>query len=84
MAPERGESRFSPRNSLTGPIRPTNIQNQFYLLSTSVREMEKAHRVVAYAHRGLDVEEIKRRDMWMCSYMEAHIWDPDIKPKVKG
>jgi site-specific recombinase XerC len=24
------------------------------------------------------------RDLWTCSYIEAHIWDPDIKLKVKG
>ena len=29
------------------------------------------------------IEEAKRRDMWTCSYIEAHIWDPDIK-LVKG
>jgi hypothetical protein len=30
------------------------------------------------------IEEAKRRDMWTGSYIEAHIWDPDIKLKVKG
>jgi len=25
-----------------------------------------------------------RRDMWTYSYIEAHIWDPDIKVKLRG
>jgi hypothetical protein len=30
------------------------------------------------------IEEAKRRDMWTGSYIEAHIWDPDIKLRVRG
>jgi hypothetical protein len=30
------------------------------------------------------IDEAKRRDRWTCSYIEAHIWDPDIKLKVKS
>jgi hypothetical protein len=43
MVPERGESRFSPSNSLKpiGPIRPIQHPSQFHLLSTSVREINK-------------------------------------------
>jgi hypothetical protein len=29
------------------------------------------------------IEEAKRRGLWTCSYIEAHIWDPDIKLKVE-
>jgi hypothetical protein len=42
--------------------------------------------IIAHADLHLDarIEEAKRRDMWTCSYIEAHIWDPDIKLKVKS
>jgi hypothetical protein len=30
------------------------------------------------------IEEAKRRDLWTCSYIEAHIWDPDIQLKAEG
>lgn len=30
------------------------------------------------------IEEAKCRDMWTGSYIEAHIWDPDIKLKLKS
>ncbi len=29
------------------------------------------------------ISEATRRDMWVSSYIEAHIWDPDIKIKVE-
>ena len=35
-------------------------------------------------HLDARIEEAKRRGMWTHSYIEAHIWDPDIKVKLGG
>jgi len=28
------------------------------------------------------IADAKRRGMWVCSYIEAHIWNPEIKCKL--
>ena len=30
------------------------------------------------------IAEAKRQEMWVSSYIEAHIWDPDIRQKIQG
>ena len=30
------------------------------------------------------IDGAKQRDMWTCSYVEAHIWDPDVIRKIQG
>jgi len=41
---------------------------------------------VAIMKHGLSclIAEAKRREMWVSSYIEAHIWDPDIRQKIQG
>jgi hypothetical protein len=53
----------------------------FHDLLFTYAELPEAIRIYNLDAR---IEEAKRRDMWTGSYIEAHIWDPDIKLKVKG
>jgi hypothetical protein len=51
----------------------------FHDLLLTYAELPEAMRIYSLDAR---IEEAKRRDMWTCSYIEAHIWDPDIKVKA--
>jgi hypothetical protein len=39
-------------------------------------ELPQAARLYNFGTR---IAQAKRRDMWVGSYVEVHIWDPDVK-----
>ena len=53
----------------------------FHDLLLTYAELPEAIRTY---HLDARIEEAKRRGMWTYSYIEAHIWDPDIKVKLGG
>jgi hypothetical protein len=60
---------------------PPYCYQPFHDLLFTYPELPEAMKTYNLAAR---IEEAKRRGFWTCSYIEAHIWDPDIKLKVKG
>ena len=90
------ESHFYPQNTLLSCIRIIFIWfgvkyffslkshtpvSHFMICFSTYAELPEAIRTY---HLDARIEEAKRRGMWMHSYIEAHIWDPDIKVKLRG
>jgi len=43
-------------------------------------DLPEAFRVYSLANR---IAQAKENDLWVSSYVEAHIWDPDIRKKIR-
>jgi hypothetical protein len=53
----------------------------FHDLLFTYTELPEAMKIYDFDAR---IADAKRRGIWVCSYIEAHIWDPDIKFKVRS
>jgi hypothetical protein len=52
----------------------------FHDLIFTYRELPEA--IVNYGLSSL-IAYAQQQEMWVCSYIEAHIWDPDIRQKIQ-
>jgi hypothetical protein len=65
-----------------GLVRPdfAYVDQPFYDLLFTYTELPEAMLTYRIEER---ISEATQRDMWVSSYIEAHIWDPGIKTKLK-
>jgi hypothetical protein len=69
----------------SGSSSPSNVAPKAQLKEANIAafftysELPGAMRTYDFEAR---IADAKRRGMWVCSYIEAHIWDPEIECKL--